>query len=617
MTNKATTKRSIIVSALLVIALCASITAGATYAIFTSESQTNIAVISGNIDVKATLSDLWVYSPTLISTTDYTYTDATNAATVITEGVKGQFKNGGTATLDNTEGIVTLDKMTPGDKATFTVTVTNKSNVDVQYRTVIKKIDTTDETLFAALDIDIGGVSPEYYFGWQFLKAASSTTGDTIKTYDCSVELPASIGGSDYMDKKCTIAIIVEVVQGNADTSTTISKAANSEQDVIITDNEEDESAATVKAFIPAGSTSTDTTTLTLIKMPTDVPGNITIQTGNTAVSTDVKIIDQDGNKVTAAGGKYFTITLQLDKNLTILKFYHKSVELTKAESVAAFTEAGYYYYDVTTGKLTYTTQDFSVFTAVIKYAGGLGTQDAPYLIADAAQLKAAMETEDGAFLKLANDITWLNTVTEEESKASYLVEQITITGKKITLDLNGKTISVDSSNADTYGKATPVLFTVTGENALFTVNDSSDGQTGTIDCEAGTSQVYGISIEENAKLIINGGNFYGAGTVAQVTTPGSIEINGGFFDLARTVKSLLPNFAQYIINCKDEYYTQGTIVMKGGTIVGFDPSNNPEGEGTSGEGTSYVADGYTVKAETQSDDKTWYTVVKKDETAS
>lgn len=42
-------RRNVIVSALLAICLCASLIAGATFAIFTSESKVNIAVTSGNL----------------------------------------------------------------------------------------------------------------------------------------------------------------------------------------------------------------------------------------------------------------------------------------------------------------------------------------------------------------------------------------------------------------------------------------------------------------------------------------------------------------------------------------------------------------------------------------
>ena len=54
---KKTLKRNIIVSAILTIMLCVSLVAGATYALFTSESKVNIAVTSGKVEVVADISD--------------------------------------------------------------------------------------------------------------------------------------------------------------------------------------------------------------------------------------------------------------------------------------------------------------------------------------------------------------------------------------------------------------------------------------------------------------------------------------------------------------------------------------------------------------------------------
>ena len=61
-------------------------------------------------------------------------------------------------------------------------------------------------------------------------------------------------------------------------------------------------------------------------------------------------------------------------------------------------------------------------------------------------------------------------------------------------------------------------------------------------------------------------------------------------------------------MNCVDAAYKNGTakIIVKGGTFVNFDPSNNS----AEGAGTNFVADGYKVTSETKSDGKIWYTVV-------
>ena len=105
-------KRSVILSALLVIALCVCLISGATYALFTSESKVNIAVTSGKVQVEATVENLALYS--------------------MDRACPQYFENGGTASYDN--GVLTLNKMTPGDKVTFDIKIVNKSNVDIQYK---------------------------------------------------------------------------------------------------------------------------------------------------------------------------------------------------------------------------------------------------------------------------------------------------------------------------------------------------------------------------------------------------------------------------------------------------------------------------------------------------
>ena len=60
-------KSKTFLGAVLSIALCASLIAGATFAIFTSESKVNIAVTSGTVKVTAEVTGLTLYSPTTLN----------------------------------------------------------------------------------------------------------------------------------------------------------------------------------------------------------------------------------------------------------------------------------------------------------------------------------------------------------------------------------------------------------------------------------------------------------------------------------------------------------------------------------------------------------------------
>ena len=235
-----------------------------------------------------------------------------------------------------------------------------------------------------------------------------------------------------------------------------------------------------------------------------------------------------------------------------------------------------------------YATQDTVEFDSMTdKY-----DENATYPVTSAGELKNALT--EGGIVTIAKDAPVAIAPVVADKTESTLVPQNTIT-KDTTITLEGK-LGVDAK--EDYGEASPVLMAV--ESGTLTIN--GDGE---LNCEAGNQQVYGINVI-GGKVVINGGHYYGAITAVQVQK-GSLEINGGFFDMAPTCKAQVPHYAKYVVNCIDASYKNGTatISIKGGTFVNFDPSADPEGAGT-----SYVADGYKVVSETQTNGDIWYTVV-------
>lgn len=200
-----TIKRNVLVSALLDIMLCVSLIAGATFALFTSESKVNIAVTSGKVDVVATMNGLTLYSPTSIDESG-NVVDDTNAATATT------FANGGTATVDS--NTLTLTNITPGDKVTFNIEVTNNSNVTIKYRTILAC--ESDNGLFAGLKVTINS---EEYIGETRVSAyevLSAGTGN--HTIPVTIELPTT-AGNVYQGKTMKLSYTVQAVQGNTETN--------------------------------------------------------------------------------------------------------------------------------------------------------------------------------------------------------------------------------------------------------------------------------------------------------------------------------------------------------------------------------------------------------------
>lgn len=233
-----TTKRNIILSSCLAIALCVCMITGGTFALFTSESKVNIAVTSGKVEVDATAQVKALYSPKSIAM-DGTVTDADNAAS------DTAFANGGTATIDGAR--LTVTNLTPGDKVSFDINVQNNSNVSTIYRCgydIVAAEGSTLEkayTLYSKLNFVFGTVTTNnvavYRSAWAELGNAAQLA--------CSLELPTTTT-NDAADLSLTIVFTVEAAQGNMDTAGMTEYSvpivsSNSEMSELISEAEENE----------------------------------------------------------------------------------------------------------------------------------------------------------------------------------------------------------------------------------------------------------------------------------------------------------------------------------------------------------------------------------------
>ena len=80
----------------------------------------------------------------------------------------------------------------------------------------------------------------------------------------------------------------------------------------------------------------------------------------------------------------------------------------------------------------------------------------------------------------------------------------------------------------------------------------------------------------------------------------GTITIEGGYF-----YTDFVYEGKYYVLNQNNTEHSPGTITVKGGTFVDFNPSN-----GDDNLGGNFVADGYSVNSEVK-DNHTLYTVTK------
>lgn len=170
--------------------------------------------------------------------------------------------------------------------------------------------------------------------------------------------------------------------------------------------------------------------------------------------------------------------------------------------------------------------------------------------------------------------------------------DRVTIS-KPTTLNLDAKIISPDDMGNNNTNFCALIVDADTTINA---------GKNGGID--TGVNGGYALNVRKGANLTITGGSYYGGGTAVQVQE-GTLTITGGHFAVEAFGEPYGYNF---LLNCIDSAYKNGTakIIVKGGTFVNFDPSNNT----AEGAGTNFVADGYKVVSASQTNGEVWYTVV-------
>ena len=136
------------------------------------------------------------------------------------------------------------------------------------------------------------------------------------------------------------------------------------------------------------------------------------------------------------------------------------------------------------------------------------------------------------------------------------------------------------------------------GPGTEVTIND------GTFDGGAGGNNIC-VAAANGATVIIKDGTFTvggdanGYGNSVIYSQGGNIVIEGGFFYTDCAYRGIY-----YVLNQSNG--NPGTITVKGGTFVNYDPS-----KGDDNLGGNFVADGYRVVSETKENGDVWYTVVE------
>lgn len=215
-------KKRVLLSAIVTIALCLSLIAGSTFALFTSDDDIDITLNSGHVEITAGLTDPVLYSVQPDAAGEEFDENGKPYSYVQQPG--NEFANGGTAAIDPTTGYIVLERVTPGDKITFNLTGVNDSNVRVQYRYKFECVEGYD--LMSGFVTTVEGNKyasmAAYTSEWHNLDENSNIGTDVNNGagIPLAIELPVS-AGNIYKDLSATLKLTVEVVQMNADTSDT------------------------------------------------------------------------------------------------------------------------------------------------------------------------------------------------------------------------------------------------------------------------------------------------------------------------------------------------------------------------------------------------------------
>ena len=235
-----------------------------------------------------------------------------------------------------------------------------------------------------------------------------------------------------------------------------------------------------------------------------------------------------------------------------------------------------------------YATQD----TVESDSNGNTYDENATYPVKTAEGLKTALVS--GGVIEIADNIT----VADESADAINRI------GADATVNFGDNRVVLDLPAA-TSATANWIGVRVAGGKVVFNANNGGVPT-------AANGELYAVAVgttTTTANLTINGGTYIGGTTAVQVTK-GTLTINGGFFRAYIEGEDEYNANPAYLINCIDANYKDGSakVIITGGTFVNFDPSNNA----AEGAGTNFVADGYKVVSEAQTNGEVWYTVVAK-----
>lgn len=598
-------KRTAIVMALITVALCAAVIAGATFALFSSSVTNDINVNTGDIAISSTVELTNAWSTSQGGEQDTAENSGSETSLIFPA-------TGGSVSVGE-DGRISISGMGLGDGATFSITLDMEYSINMKYSLVLKT-NTADDFLRNNLQVTVAdnpAVSladgSVYIIPWTNADSVTdSTPASAHVTASFSLSLPwsaidsAPVGGSSI-----SLALVTSGVQVNA---LAVSGSPSGSNEYYVTNQDELDKALTAMesgdSVYLAGDKSNWTTADISFNENKSISvygsrvGTLTVNAPNASMH----IYGQVGSAQVNGGRIVFESESIVAKLAAVpAENTHVEVEFAKntavTESVTVNTSAS--------GSSTNLSiaENVTVPSLSVEGSGKVAIDNngviedstvdegssvtANSKVTDEASLRGALAL--GGEVTLESDIA-LNVPYYDTTS---LVPILTIV-KNTNLNLNGKKIYL-SLAPNTQLLHTPAILCVDGA----TVEINGDG---IIDAEAGDNNSYGINIINNGSLTVNSGTIYGAITAIQVQK-GTLVIKDGFFDFAETANASAPaEYKKYIINAIDANWKNGSanITIYGGTF-GHNYSVSPEADGK-----LYLPDGYGVVQEGD-----YYTVKK------
>lgn len=504
MQSKQTKSRAILLSVLVVI-LCFAVILGATFALFTAKKEYGIGVNTGKIDVEGKLGLTGAWSEGQSG-------GAVEAGTATENGY--QFPQGGEVIVDGAG--IQINNMSLGDKAAFTLTVTNKSTVNMKYSVSLTIEEGSDANLLESLKFTVDGeeklLSGKNSIALLDWTTVSADVQAELPALNFEISLPWSAQDYDLTDNSISLKVVLEAVQANAYTGNisadgqdqetladAMNAAVNSEDGVVSvggnltaewpTLEQMQQIAETGKPVTIVGAGKSTTTIVATDDEAIYIPANVTVKDvsieGEVAMDTTASVSDAiiNGN-VTIAENAAQTISLM------------SLAALSETEGVVAFDGV------TVNGVITAANANLTINKSEIN--GGISVSGGTLVLTN-----TVVENENGSALTIAAGTTV--TVTDTS---------LTATGDHTVVNNGTLTIGAGAYvDALTHGKGA----LVNNKGGVFTL----EGGTLTRSLAAGTYEPYGA----------NGNSWYvlsNAGTA--VLKDGLVTMNDGYSSLIRNL---------------------------------------------------------------------------------